>query len=368
MVCLPRPRGRGIVASAMPLDPVLRDLLSAPGPSGYEQAPAAVWRAAAGAFAAEVWADRLGSCLARVPGNAGGLTVAIMGHIDEIGLLVTHVDEGGFVYVRAIGSWDPQVLVSQRVVLLTQAGPLAGVVGKKPIHLSREEPDRGPLELKDLHVDVGARDREEAAALVEVGDVAVIAGEPLLLRNDRLAARGLDNRLGAYVALEAARLVAAAGGAAGDVLAAATAQEEIGHHGARSVAHELAPDVAIVVDVGHETSAPDIDVRKLGAHAFGSGPAISRSSTLHPALFRLLRDAAREAEIPFTVYASGTPTLTDADDVHNVRGGIPTAVVNLPIRYMHTSVETVALDDVAHAARLIATFCLRLDAAAELPR
>lgn len=351
----------------MPLDPILRALLTSPGPSGYEEAPAAVWRDAAAGFS-EVRTDGLGSSFGRVAGTASGLSVAIMGHIDEIGLLITHIGETGFVHFRAIGSWDPEVLVSQRVEILTQDGPLVGVVGKKPIHLSREERGKGPLELKDLHIDIGARDRQEAGALVEIGDVAVIAGDPVLLRNGRLSGRGLDNRLGAYVALEALRLVAEQGGAPGDVIAVATAQEEITHAGARIAAYDLRPDVAIVVDVTHETSAPDIDVRRLGEHAFGSGPAITRSSTLHPAVFRLLRAAAEAEGIPFTVNASGTPTLTDADDVHDVRRGIPTAVVSIPLRYMHTSVETAQLDDVENAARLLAAFCLRLEPGTELVR
>ncbi|MGB2712396.1 MAG: M20/M25/M40 family metallo-hydrolase [Conexibacter sp.] len=350
----------------MPLDPVLRSLLTTPGPSGYEEAPAAVWRAAAERFG-EVRVDRLGSSTARVKGTEDGLSVAVLGHIDEIGLLVTYIAEDGALYFRRIGSWDPSVLVSQRVEILTRSGPVTGVIGKKPIQLSREETPR-ELQLKDLYVDIGARDRAEAEGVVEVGDVIVIAGEPIELRNDRIASRSMDNRLGCFVALEVLRLVAEAGGARGETIAVAAVQEEITKAGATVAAYDLEPDVVVVVDVIWETSPLDIDKRVIGDHAFGSGPTISRDSILHPGLHRLLRAAAEAEGIPFTILSHGTPTLTDSDAVHHVRRGIPTACVSIPVRYIHTSVETVQLDDVANAARLIAAFCLRLRADEELGR
>ena len=337
----------------------LLELLTAPGPSGYETAPAAAWRERAGAFA-EVSGDTLGSSLARVPGTAGGPRLAVVGHIDEIGLIVTHVSDEGFLHFIGVGGWDAQILVGQRVELATRGGRVLGVIGKKPIHLLKEDDRKKVAEIKDLHIDVGAKDGDEARELVRIGDVAVIAGEPVELPNGRLASRSLDNRLGAYVALEAARLVAQDGGAPGEVVAVAPVQEEITFAGARTTAYALEPDVAIVVDVTHATDAPGIEVKEIGKHELGSGPVIERGSIISPTVFELLHDTAEAEGIPFTIAASARSTGTDADAVHISRAGVPTGVVSIPLRYMHSPVELVQLDDVEATATLIAVFARRL--------
>jgi endoglucanase len=236
------------------------------------------------------------------------------------------------------------------------------VVGKKPIHLLKEDERKRAAEMKDLHIDIGAKDGDEAKAMVRIGDVAVIAGEPVEFPNDRVVSRAMDNRLGCYVAYEAARLVAEAGGALGDVVAVAAVQEEITFAGARTTAYELRPDVALVVDVTHATDAPGIDERENGTHPFGSGPVIERGSTMHPHVFELLHEAAEAESIPFTLSASARFTGTDADAIHLSRGGVPTGLIGLPLRYMHSPVEMVQLDDVANAARLAAAFAHRLTA------
>ena len=340
----------------------LLELLTAPGPSGYETAPAAAWREAAGDFA-EVSGDTLGSSLARVPGTGDGPRLAVVGHIDEIGLIVTHVSDEGFLHFIGVGGWDAQILVGQRVELATRGGRVLGVIGKKPIHLLKEDDRKKVAEIKDLHIDVGAKDGDEARDLVRIGDVAVIAGAPVELPNGRLASRSLDNRLGAYVALEAARLVAQDGGAPGEVVAVASVQEEITFAGARTTAYALEPDVAVVVDVTHATDAPGIEVREIGKHELGSGPAIERGSIISPAVFELLHDTAEAEGIPFTIAASARSTGTDADAVHISRAGIPTGVVSIPLRYMHSPVELVQLDDVEATAKLLAAFARRLDEA-----
>src|SRR4051812_24023532 len=199
----------------MALPETLHRLLTAAGPSGYEQAPAAVFREAAAAFA-EVTYDSVGSTVARVPGTGDGKSLAIVGHIDEIGLIVHHIDDDGFLWFTGVGGWDPIILVGQRVSLATRGGAIPGVVGKRPIHLMREDDRKKVPQLKDLHIDIGAADGDEARRLVRIGDVAVIAGEPVEFADNRFISRSMDNRIGCYVALEAARLVAEAGGAPGD--------------------------------------------------------------------------------------------------------------------------------------------------------
>jgi endoglucanase len=351
----------------MAIPPVLRALLTAPGPSGYEGDAAAVFRDAAGAFA-EVTTDVMGSVWARVKGTGDGPTLAVVGHIDEIGLIVTHIDDDGFLRFRGVGGWDWQVLVGQRVELATREGRLTGVVGRKPLHLLLDEERKKVAVVKDLHIDIGASSGEQARSLVRVGDVAVIAGEPVELPNDRAVARSLDNRLGCYVAYEAARLVAEAGGASGDVVAVAAVQEETTFGGAATTAYALRPDLAVVVDVSHATDAPGVETNEVGSHPFGSGPTVERGSNVNPRVFELLHDTAEAEGIPFTIQASASATGTDLDAVHVSRGGIPCGGVGIPLRYMHSPVEMVQLDDVGHAARLIAAAALRLDVGASFAR
>ena len=346
----------------MTIPPLLRDLLTVAGGAGGESAPAAVFREAGGAFA-EVTSDTLGSVVARVKGTAGGPLLAIVGHIDEIGLIVTHADDEGFLWFRGVGGWDPQVLVGQRVEIAAAGGKVPGVVGRKPIHLLKDEERKKVVDLDSLHIDIGANDGDEARSLVRIGDTAVITGEPFGLPNDRLVSRALDNRVGAYVALEAARLVAEAGGAAGDVAAIGAVQEEITFAGARTSAFSLDPAAAVVVDVTFASDAPGVDVKQVGKAPFGSGPALTRGSIVNPRLLEVLVEAAEAEEIPHTLHATGRGTSTDADVVHLSRAGVPTAVVSVPLRYMHSPVEMIQLDDVEASARLIAAAALRIDAA-----
>jgi putative aminopeptidase FrvX len=358
-----KPR-RAKTAAATAVPAVLSDMLAARGPSGYETAPAAVWREAASSFA-EVSTDLVGTPLAlvgrRKAAKGASRRLLVMGHIDEIGLIVTHIDDDGYLWFGEVGGWDPQILVGQRIVIDTRGGPLRGVVGKKPIHLLRGDERKKVAEVKEMHIDIGARDGEEARRMVRIGDVAVIDADPVELPNGRLASRALDNRLGSYVAMEAARLVAKAGGSGWELAAVAAVQEETTFGGSRTSAFSLAPDAAIVVDVTHATDAPGIEIKQNGKHELGSGPVIGRGSTLNPGVFELLHDCAEAEKIPFTIEADGRSTGTDADAVHLSRGGVPTGLISIPLRYMHSPVELVQLDDVQACARLIAAFALKLD-------
>ena len=344
----------------MPIPPVLRSLLTATGPSGYETAPAAVWREAAGAFA-EVKTDVMGSSTARVKGTAGGPTMAIVGHIDEIGLIVTHIDDDGFLRFAGVGGWDTQILVGQRVELATRDGVVPGVIGKKPIHLLEPDDRKKPAEIKAMHIDIGAKDKDDALQLVSVGDPAVLAAEPLNLPNGRLVSRSLDNRLGSYVALEVARRISAGEDVPVGVVGCAVSQEEIGLFGSATTGFSLNPDVGIAVDVTHATDAPGISKQENGDHALGSGPVIGRGSTLSPKVSALLRETAEAEGMDFTLEASGRYTGTDADSIQISKGGIAAGLVSIPLRYMHSTVEMISLDDVEGTIRLLEAFIRRLD-------
>jgi putative aminopeptidase FrvX len=345
--------------------PALLDrLLRAGAPSGHEGPAAAIWREEA-SFA-PLSADGLGSSIARL-GDAEPL-LAVVGHIDEIGLVVTHIDEKGFLWFAPIGGWDPQILVGQRVEVRGSDSLVPGVVGRKPIHLLDPDQRKKVVELKGLHVDIGAADRDEAAGLVRVGDPVTIAAEPVRLAGDRLVSRAMDNRLGAYVALEALRRCDERDSLAGSFAAVAAVQEEIGLFGARTSAFEVRPDLAVAVDVTHATDAPGIDEKEVGSHPLGSGPVIGRGSTLSPKVFELLVETAEEAGIEYSIGASGRGTSTDADAIQISRSGIPTGLVSIPLRYMHSPVELVDLGDLEAAVELVAAFAGRLETGIDLSR
>jgi putative aminopeptidase FrvX len=345
--------------------PVLLDkLLRAGAPSGYEGPAAEIWREAA-SFA-ELSFDGIGSSIARV-GEASPL-LAVVGHIDEIGLIITHIDEKGFLWFAPVGGWDPQILVGQRVEIRGRDGLVPGVAGRKPIHLLEPDQRKKVVELKGMHIDIGVTDREEAEALVRVGDPVVIATEPQPMAGDRLVSKAMDNRLGAYVALESLRRCAEGDGPGGSFAAIASVQEEIGLFGARTAAFEVRPDIAIAVDVTHATDAPGIDEKEEGSHPFGSGPVIGRGSTLSPKVFELLAETAEAEGIDYTITASGRGTSTDADVLQISRSGIPTGVVSIPLRYMHSPVEMVDLRDVEATVELLAAFAARLSDDIDLSR
>ena len=269
---------------------LLSALLTASGPSGHEEEPARVWREAAAAFA-EVTSDTLGSSFARVRAGDGAPTLAIVGHIDEIGIAVTNIDENGLLSFTTIGGIAAETLHGQRFELLTRNGRIPGAISRKRIQPEQVR-DRPRLELSELHLDIGAKSREEAESLVRVGDSGVWAGPVVELPNNRLLSKSLDNRLGAYIALESARRIAEAGNAKVDVVAVAAVQEEVGLYGARTSAFALEPQVAIVVDVTPATDYPGGDASRVGRVELGMGAMIARGPTLNKHVSELLGEAA----------------------------------------------------------------------------
>jgi len=345
----------------------LARLLDARGPSGFETRPAAVWREEAAQFTEEVWTDVTGNSYARV-NPLGRPRVMLAGHIDEIGLQVTHVDDDGFLYVDEIGGWDPQVLVGQRVRILGRKGDVPGVVGKKPIHLMKSEERGKASKVSDLWVDVGAGKKEEVVELgIRVGDPMVLDAPMVRLAGDRIVSRAVDNRIGAFVVLEALRLLSQDPPEAASAVAVATVQEEIGYSGggARTSAWTAEPDVALVVDVTFSTDVPDINKKEVGDHSLGGGPVLSRGSAIHPMVFERLAEVAEREEIPHTIQAAPRATRTDADGIHLTRSGIPTGLISVPNRYMHSPNEMVSLADLRATARLMAAFIRTLEAGAD---
>jgi endoglucanase len=345
---------------------LLQNLLSTPGPSGYEAPAAAVWRDAA-SFA-EVEVDGIGSSNATIGDVDAEPRLAVVGLIDEFGVAISHVDDNGFLFFVPIGGWDPQVLVGQRVRLETREGPVLGVIGRKAIHLLKDEQRKVAVELDGLHVDIGAGDRDRAMELVRIGDSGVIAVEPVRLEGERLISRSMDDRLGAYVALESLRRVHERGELAGRMTAIASVQEEVGLKGATTSAFAVGPDLAIAIDVTHANDTPGSDEKQGGRHKLGSGPVIGRGSTLSPKVFELLAETAERLGIDHTIEASGRYTGTDADAIQISKAGIPTGLISIPLRYMHSPVEMVDLADVEGAVELVAGFAASLTADVDLSR
>ncbi|MGH7638051.1 MAG: M20/M25/M40 family metallo-hydrolase [Gemmatimonadaceae bacterium] len=339
----------------------LKRLLDAPGPSGFETLAGRAWRAEAERFTDRVTVDLAGNCIAEV--NPGGSpTILIDGHIDEIGVIVQYIDDEGFIYISPIGGWDAQVLVGQRIRFLAAAGDVFGVVGRKPIHLAKDADRKRAVKFTDLWVDIGALNRAEAEARLGIGDPGVIDARAHDFPNGRIVSRSIDDRIGAFAALEALRRYAAKPGTA-RVVAAATTQEEIAWTGGGALvaANAVRPKMAIVVDVTFATDHPDVEKKELGDHRLGSGPVLHRGALLSPVVFELLRGAARAKTIPFTVHADGRETATNADAIYIAQEGVATALVSIPNRYMHSPNEMVSLDDVDHTAELIAEVCRMVD-------
>ena len=340
----------------------LKKLLDTAGPSGFEQAPGRVWRDEVGTFADDVRADVHGNSVAAL-NLKGKPRVMFAGHIDEIGIQVTHIDDDGFLYFSGIGGWDSQVLVGQRVLIISRSGPVHGVVGKKAIHqLKKEELDR-VTKVIDLWIDIGAANRDEAAARVRIGDAGVLDSRVEEYPNGRIVSRSLDNRIGAYVAAEALRRLAAQRPKHAAVFSVASTREEIAWtgSGARTSAVGIEPDVAVVVDVTHATDYPGADKKHSGDHKLGGGVVLSRGSSVSSVVFDLLVECAEQAKIPYTIQAAPRDTGTDADAIYNAMRGIPTGLVSVPNRYMHSPNEMVALEDLDRAADLLAAFARRLE-------
>ncbi|MEP6590242.1 MAG: M20/M25/M40 family metallo-hydrolase [Gemmatimonadota bacterium] len=344
-------------------------LLDAPGPSGFEQGPARVWRGQA-AFADEVTGDVNGNSLATVfptNGDRTGPRLMFAGHIDEIGVMIIHVDDDGFCFFEPIGGWDTQVFVGQRVALLGRRGTVLGVIGKQAIH-TMDKADRDKLSRPhDLWIDIGARSRAEALELIGIGTAGVLGASMLQLPNQRVVSRSLDNRVGAFVVLEALRFLLDDRPAM-PVTAVATTQEEIAHTGggARTSATALGARAALVVDVTHATDSPGLEKKRHGDIRLGGGPVLTRGAAVSPVVFELLVTAAEEEGIPYAVQGAARYTGTDADAIFTAHHGIATGLVSVPLRYMHSPNELVALDDVINAAKLLAAFAKRIDATTDL--
>src|ERR1044071_1769111 len=335
----------------------LETLLNTPSPSGHEARGQRVWLDYAKRFADDTYSDAYGNVVATL--NKGGSPrIMLAGHADEIGMTVNFVNKEGFIYVRKLGGVDPAITKAQRVVIHSKNGPVNGVVGNVAPHLSKHDGEKkGPPKMEDLFIDIGAGNKEEALELVQIGDPITLSDRFELLRNDLAVSRAFDNRIGTFAVAEALRLLGKKKLKA-EVCAVSNIMEEVGLLGARQIAYSLKPDVAIVVDVTHATDYPTVNQCQHGDVKLGKGPALTHGGCNHPEVVARLEQVAKEQKIHLQHEAMSATSGTDTDVIFWTRGGIPSALISLPNRYMHSPVEVVNLKDLEQIPQLMAAFCL----------
>ncbi len=335
-----------------------RKILETPSPSGYERPVQDVVRRYIGPFADKVTTDSHGNVIA-VKNPGAPVRVMLAGHCDQIGLLVQYIDAEGYLYFQPIGGWEALQLIGQRMTVWTAGGAVPGVISRKPIHLLTDEDRKQVPKLKDLWLDIGAKDKTEAESLVRVGDPITLQLGYQPMRNNLANSPAMDDKAGLWVVMEALRR-ASLKKLNCALYAVSTVQEEIGLRGAQTSAYGIDPHVGIAVDVTHATDCPTIDKKQEGDVALGKGPVIYRGPNMNPVVVERLIETAKAGDVPFQLAASGRATPTDANTLQVNRAGVATGLVSIPNRYMHSAVETLSLTDMDHAANLLAGFALRL--------
>jgi endoglucanase len=338
----------------------LKTLVNTPSPSGQEFRGQRVWLDYVKSFADETFTDAYGNAVA-ILNKGGSPRLMLAGHADEIALTVNYINKEGFIYVRKIGGVDATITKAQRIIIHARKGPVRGVVGNVAPHLTKDEEDRKPPKIHDLFIDIGARSHREAASLVEIGDPITLNDEFEILRGDLAVARAFDNRIGTFAVAEAQRLLSEKkSNLKAEVCAVSNIMEEVGLFGARQIAYSLKPDVALVVDVTHATDYPTVSQPQHGDVKIGKGPAITHGGCNHPAVVERIEGVAKTRKIKLQHEAISATSGTDADAIFWTRGGIPSALISLPNRYMHSPVELVSLRDLAQITELLAAFALSL--------
>ncbi len=341
----------------------LEKLMITPSPSGYEQPAQKLMRERMGAFADDVRTDVHGNVIAALNADAQ-LRVMLAGHVDEIGLMVTHITDDGYIYVGAIGGVDPMVAVAQRVTIHGPKGEVPGVVGRKAIHLLEDDERKKAPKVHELWIDIGAKNRKDAEKAVDIGDPMVFDVPFTRLRGDLVAARAFDDRMGAVIVAETLRKLKGKRLKVA-VYGVSTVQEEIGLRGARTSAFGIDPHAGIAIEVGHATDCPGMDKKRTGEATIGKGPMIARGPNINPVLGQMIVAAAKKARIPIQMEACPRATGTDANAIQLNRAGVATALIAVPDRYMHTPCEVVSLKDIDAASNLLARLLATMPAAVD---
>lgn len=333
----------------------LEELLITPSPTGWEKEGVKVWKNYVDSFSDEVVTDAYGSCVAKIKTNSDVATIMLEAHCDEIGMVVQHITDQGFVYINKLGGSDSTIARAKKVFIHNKKGRIVGITGNTAIHLQSNKNGGGSQPAwKDIYVDIGVTSKEEALKLVQIGDPITFASDFEFLNDELLTARALDNRIGGFIIAEALkRLAERRNELKVNVIALNSIQEEVGGFGARMMSYRFMPDVAIVTDVTHATDTPGIDQKQHGTVTLGGGPSVQHGGANHPKLVDFLEEVCEKSEIPIQHEATSVRTGTDTDSIFYQKTGIPSALVSLPLRYMHSPVEVCSLNDVESLIKIM---------------
>ena len=332
----------------------LKELLEAPSPSGYEQPAAKLWRSYVKGSVDELIPDVHGNSIAVLNPKAS-FKFMLAGHIDEIGLMITHIDDKGFLYTAQIGGMDPALLIGQRVKIMTAKGPILGVIGRKAIHQMSPEERKKNVEMDNIWVDIGANNKKDAQKRVAIGDPMVVDVACRTLNGDKLVSRATDDKAGAFVVAECMRALAKRKLNV-CVVGVATVQEEIGLRGAITSSYQVKPDAGFAIDVTFGSDHPDTNPKKTGEVKLGAGPVLHRGPNINPVMEKELFKIAKAKKIAYQVTAEARGTGTDANAMQLSRGGAATALISIPNRYMHTPVEVISTKDLDNTIKLIVEY------------
>ncbi len=341
----------------------LLDLLSTPSPTGFEARGQRKWAAYARQFSDRVESDAYGSAWATLDGGTNGRRIMFEAHADEIGYMVKFISKDGFIFVDRVGGSDVATARGRRLDIFGDQGTVRGVIGNIAIHIRDREHEKVP-KTHELAIDIGASSAKEVAkAGIRVGHPAVYADGVEEIGSDKLCGRALDNRIGGFIIAEViARLSKRKTRLPSTVYAVNAVQEEIGGNGAMMISHRLMPDVAVVLDVTHATDTPNVDEKKHGAVKLGGGPTLTHGGANHIEVVKRLIEVAEKEKIPLQHEACSRNTGTDTDVIFTQQHGIPSALVSLPLRYMHSVVEMAHFQDIEHVICLLTAFATSVKA------
>jgi tetrahedral aminopeptidase len=333
----------------------LESILDSPSPSGYEEPVQALWRDYVSPHADSVTTDPHGNVIAAVKSD-GSPRIMFAGHCDEIGFLIRYIDDNGFLFFGPIGGFDESIIPGRRIVVHTANGPVPGVTGRQAIHLMKPEDRKKAAEIADIWIDIGAKDKKEAEKLVRIGDPVTYSESLTMLKTGLAVARAFDDRVGSFIVAEIARILSGSKKLTASVHCVSTVQEELGLRGARTSAFGVDPLIGIATDVTFATDHPASDKKRIGDIKIGGGPVIARGPNINPRVFDLLVETANKLKISYQVEGISRATGTDANALQITRAGVAAGLVSVPVRYMHTPVETLDLSDAENTVKLMAGF------------
>ncbi len=335
----------------------LKEIVNVPSPSGFEERAAEIYRKYTKTFADEIKTDVHGN-VAAILNPKAEMKIMLAGHMDEIGFLIHYISDDGLLYFSTIGGHDTMVPIGQQVWIHGKKR-IPGIIGRKAIHLLKDEERKKRPEIEDMWIDIGCSKREEAEKLVELGDPVTYQYEFQMLQGDRASARGFDNKMGSFVVAEALRLLKEEGGLDPNVgvYAVATVQEEIGLRGAKTSSYWINAQSGLAVDVNHSIDYPGVSKTKYGQLDIGKGPSVTRGANANPIVLKMIREACEKEGIPYQMDVAGGGTSMDGNAMQLNRAGMAVGITGVPLRYMHTPVELISLTDIENCAKLMAAYC-----------